>query len=93
MMTTGAIAYLSLSAGVFAIWEFFMFRMLWQITRVSLDRQAETGGGYFTWVGHSLRSFFGYFREEQYKSERQRLFLLTTIMMAMIIGQAFVLPR
>ncbi len=92
-MTTGTIIYLSLMAGVFAVWAFFMFRMLWQMTRVSLDRQAETGGGYFTWVGHSLRSFFGFFREEQYRSERRRLTLLTIFMIAMIIAQPFMLSR
>jgi len=90
-MTTGTIVYLSLMAVIFAIWAFLMFRMLWQMNRDSLDRQAKTGGGYFTWVGHSLRSFFGYFREVQYKSERRRLILITVVMMTMIIAQPFIL--
>ncbi|WP_371227571.1 hypothetical protein [Roseovarius sp. 2305UL8-3] len=91
-MTTATLIYLSLNTVVFVIWAFFMFRMLWRVTRVSLDRQAETGGGYFTWVGHSLNSFFAFFRDEAYKFERRRLILLSVLVMALTIAQPFLLP-
>jgi hypothetical protein len=69
---------------VFTVWAYFMFRMLWRITRQSLDKQAKTGGGYFTWVGHSLRSFGEAATSERDHPERRRLIILTLVIVALI---------
>lgn len=69
---------------VFLIWAFFMFRMLWALTRRSLDKQAKTGGGYFTWAGHSLGTFTDAATSDKDKKPRRKLILLTVLLMVLV---------
>ena len=69
---------------VFVAWAFHMFLMLFRLTRRSLDKHASTGGGYFTWVGHSLRSFGEAATSEQDRKMRLRILWLGLILLVLI---------
>lgn len=81
------IAILILTGLIFALWVFLMFRMLWRLTRQSLDALGETGGGYFVWVGHSLGAFGGFFSDPSVASERRQLIWVTVLLMLVIVAQ------
>ncbi|QGX99637.1 hypothetical protein EI983_15730 [Roseovarius faecimaris] len=83
-MPNAALIHLIAMSLVFAFWAFLMFRMLWRLTRRSLDKQAKTGGGYFTWVGHSLRSFGEAATSAQDGPMRRQLLWVTLAMIALI---------
>lgn len=85
--------WLGVMAVVFLAWAVCMFQMLWQMTRRSADRLNETGGGYFTWAGHSLSSFFAFFRAPEYRAQRRRLLILTLLMIAIIVARPFLLEK
>ena len=65
---------------VFVLWAVTMFTALWQITRRSLDDLKQTGGGYFTWAGHSLRGFRGFLTSDNDKRARRRILILTLLL-------------
>ena len=75
---------------VWVIWVVAMFRMLWRLTKRSLARLEETGGGYFRWLGHSLAVFAEFFTLEEDRQERWRILLLTIAVFAMIGLHAWV---
>lgn len=56
-MTFLQFAHLVATGITFLVWAFFMFYMLFRLSRRSVKKNAEKGGGYFAWVGESLRSF------------------------------------
>ena len=86
-------ALLSLMTLVFIFWVFLMFRMLWRLTKQSMDRLDETGGGYFTWAGHSMRAFSGFLTDPGVKNERRQLLIVTILLFAIIIAQPIILSR
>lgn len=87
------IAILILRGIVFAIWVFLMFRMLGRLTRQSQRELDRTGGGYFTWVGHSMRAFGGFFSDPSVATERRQLIWVTVLLMLMTVGQPLVMAR
>lgn len=84
-MTTLNTVHLAVLGLVFLVWVVAMFRMLWRLTRRSMERLDETGGGYFTWMGHSLRAFRGFLTSEEDRRERRRLLLLTAVLFAFVV--------
>lgn len=76
---------------LFVIWAVVMFSTLWRLTRLSMDRLNETGGGYFTWAGHSLAAFGAFLSSPDYKKERRRLLLLTALLFASIVARPLLL--
>jgi hypothetical protein len=81
------IAILILMGLIFALWMFLMFRMLWRLTRQSLDALDASGGGYFAWVGHSLRAFGGFFSDPSVAAERRQLIWVTVLLLLIIVAQ------
>ncbi len=90
-MSTLNILWLVAMTAVFLVWAFFMFRMLWRLTRRSLGRYEKTGGGYFRWAGHSLSSFGEFATSGADRKERRRLLLLTALLFAIIIARPILL--
>lgn len=90
-MNTLNIVTLVLLAVLFLLWCFLMFRMLWQLTLRSRARLDETGGGYFTWVGHSLSTFRSFATSPEDKVERRRIYLVTALLVAAIIARPILL--
>lgn len=78
---------------VFILWAVLMFRTLWRLTQRSRQRLEETGGGYFTWVGHSLRSFSGFLTSDKDRQDRRRILFVTLVLMLVILLRAFWLTR
>ncbi|KZY39081.1 hypothetical protein A3731_13565 [Roseovarius sp. HI0049] len=70
---------------LFLLWVGLMARMLLRLTRRSMDRLNQTGGGYFTWMGHSLHSFGNFAISAADKAERRRLLLVTALLFASIV--------
>ena len=85
--------WLVLLALIFAFWVFLMFRMLTRMTRQSMRELDRTGGGYFTWIGHSLRAFGGFFSDPSFATERRQLIWVTILLMLAIVAQPIVLGR
>jgi hypothetical protein len=77
---------------VFILWAAAMFHMLWRLTKRSRERLAQTGGGYFKWVGHNLTVFADFFTSEEDRPARNRLFILTGLLFAIILARALLLP-
>ncbi len=89
---SGASLLLLVAMGVVAvIWSVLMFRMLWRLTRRSLSRLDQTGGGYGRWTGHSLSAFFTFFTSAEDRPERRRLVLVTGLLCAIIAVRAVLL--
>ena len=84
-------ALLILMGIVFLVWVILMFRMLGRLTRQSMRELDRTGGGYFTWVGHSLKAFGGFFSDPSVATERRQLIWVTILLMLIIMAQPIVL--
>ncbi len=76
---------------VFLVWAFEMFRMLFRISRRADEKLNETGGGYFTWAGHSVSSYAEFFTSDKTRPHRRRLIALTILLFAVILAQVFFL--
>lgn len=76
--------YLLVIGVVFVVWSVLMFRMLWRLTRRSLDKLDRSGGGYFTWVGHSLSCFGEAATSRSDRPMRRQLMWWTLAMIALI---------
>ena len=85
------VALLVLMGVVFVLWAFLMFRMLWRMTKQSMEALNETGGGFFTWVTHSLRAFGGFFSDPSVATERRQLIWVTVLLMLIIAAQPILL--
>ena len=84
-------ALLILIGIVFLVWVILMFRMSGRLTRQSMRELDRTGGGYFTWVGHSLKAFGGFFSDPSVATERRQLIWVTILLMLIIMAQPIVL--
>ena len=84
-------ALLILMGIVFLVWVILMFRMLGRLTRQSMRELDRTGGGYFTWVGHSLKAFGGFFSDPSVTTERRQLIWVTILLMLIIMAQPIIL--
>jgi hypothetical protein len=93
IMSTLNILSLVLMGVVFAVWVILMTRMLWRLTKQSLDALGETGGGYFTWVAHSFRAFGGFFSDPSVASERRMLIWVTILMMLINVARPILLMQ
>lgn len=83
-MQTLTYLHLAVMGVVFVVWAWHMMRLLMRLTRRSADRLAETGGGYFTWVGHSLSVFGEATRSDEDRALRRRLIWLGLVLMALV---------
>jgi hypothetical protein len=92
-MTPIATVTLTVLTLIFVIWAAAMFHMLWRLTKRSLDRLDETGGGYFTWVGHSLKEFLGAVTSDKDRSMRRRILILTGLLILSIALHSYVVTR
>ncbi|MEQ9257606.1 MAG: hypothetical protein RIG84_00765 [Roseovarius sp.] len=86
-MSTLNLVSLVVMGALFALWVVMMATTLFTITRRSMDRLNETGGGYFTWAGHSLSAFGAFLSAREYKRERRRLLLVTALLFASIVAR------
>ena len=84
---------LAVSTLIFVIWAVAMFHMLWRLTQRSLERLEQTGGGYFTWVGHSLKEFFGAVTSDKDRAMRRRILILTGLLILSIALHSYVVTR
>ena len=92
-MGLAGILFLILMGLVFAAWTAAMFLALWRISKRSEEDLKRTGGGYFTWAGHSLRAYAEFLTSDKDRRERRRLLLLTLVMFAVIAGFVLLAPR
>ena len=85
-MTGFYIGWMILLAIVMIVWIFLMIRMLTRLTRQSMRALDQTGGGYFTWVGHSLTAFGGFWSDPSVATERRQLIWVTILLMLIVVG-------
>jgi hypothetical protein len=75
------------------IWAAAMFHMLWRLNKRALGRLDETGGGYPTWVGHSLKTFLGAVTSGKDRGMRRRIVILTLLLALSIAAHSLVVSR
>ena len=92
-MAPAAIVSLTVLTLIFVIWAVAMFHMLWRLAKRSLDRLEQTGGGYPTWVGHSLKIFLGALTSDKDRAMRRRILILTGLLILSIAAHAYVVSR
>jgi hypothetical protein len=83
-MTFLQLVHLGAMGLTFLVWAFFMFQMLFRLSRRSIMKNAENGGGYFAWVGESLRSFRDAATSQEDRSLRLRILWSGLILMILI---------
>ena len=88
-----AIVSLTVSTLIFVIWAAAMFHMLRRLNKRSLERLEQTGGGYPTWVGHSLKVFFGALTSDKDRRMRRRILILTGLLIVSIAAHTYVVSR
>lgn len=92
-MAPAALISLGVLTLIFVIWAGAMFHMLWRLNKRSIDRLNETGGGYPTWVGHSLRVFFGAVTSDKDRRMRRRILILTGLLVLSIATHSYIVTR
>ena len=86
------ILYLIVLTGLFLVWAFLMFRMLWKITRNASAMNKPTDG-FAAQTGNRMDAFFGYFRDPANRRSLIILGLLSALLMAMnVIGATLLGP-
>ena len=88
-----AMASLAVLTLIFVIWAAAMFHMLWRLNQRSLDRLDQTGGGYPTWLGHSLKEFLGAVTSDKDREMRRRILILTGLLILSIAVHSYVVTR
>jgi hypothetical protein len=92
-MALPALISLGVLTLLFVIWAAAMFHMLWRLNKRSLDQLDQTGGGYPTWVGHSLRVFFGALTSDKDRRMRRRILILTGLLTLSIAVHSYIVTR
>ena len=72
---------------VFLVWAFEMFRMLFRISRRAKAKLGRSRGGYADWAGHSLTGYRWFFTAPDTRSHRNRVIVLTLLLMALVIAR------
>lgn len=91
MQTANLISLIALGL-VFVLWAGLMFHLFWRLTRRSLERHRQSGGGYFDWAAQNKAVFKAFSTSPQDRTARNRLYLVTLILFAIIILRAYLLP-
>ena len=92
-MSPVALASLGAMTLIFVIWAGAMFHMLWRLNKRSSQRLEETGGGYPTWVGHSLKVFFGAVTSDKDRRMRRRILILTGLLILSTAIHTYIVTR
>jgi len=78
---------------VFLAWAAAMFRTLWRLGKRSAEAHERTGGGYFTWAGHSLRVYAEFLTSDKDRRERRLILFLTLLQILVIAGRTYLMTR
>lgn len=91
-MSSGQLFWLVLMGAVFALWAAMMFRTLFRLRRIAVERQAADGGGLLRYYGHVLQTFRDFAIRPMHRGDRTRLILVTLLLFALIACNALLMP-
>lgn len=78
---------------VFILWAAVMFRTLWLLSKRADERLKSSGGGYFKWVALSLGTYRELLTSDKDRPARQRILMLTLLLILVIAFRYFLLTR
>jgi hypothetical protein len=81
---------LGLMGLVVVAWTVLWFRMLFVMQRHAANRIADEGAGFAAGIGIRLQSFGWFFTSPRNKRLRQRVFLVTLLLFAIIMAQGLI---
>jgi len=87
------IVWLVIMGLVWLVWVVVLFRVLFRLLRVSLERRDAAGAGYFGWLRINFGVYRDFFVDPQFRSDRNRVLLLTGLVFAVILARVWTLPQ
>lgn len=90
-MALSAILFLVFLGLLWLAWAFVMFRVLFRLLKVSLQRRDEQNAGYFGWLLINFGVYRDFFTRPEFHRDRLQVMGLTILVFAIILFRVWLL--